>query len=369
MDKMSENNDQSMIDDLMMTYFQLKENPETRTEQWTEFTVFVSRQCHNAVQRAIKTKKREDNRKALHLCNVGLLAAQQIGRIHPVIPQIAFEAGLLHFQARQFFKAGQLFYLAHRSFQQLGNEELSNKALKHSIRAFMDSFKEFHSVAVRLTLDNYHDIGWNYVIRSIRSLISFHRATRTTPTKITNIDPRPQLTALLEFIKNEKNRFDEEKVRTLLTILQQLEEKKEISQESLTEMEKEILSLLPSRPRMLLIIYEDGRLLYGYDFENKTENSSFLVIMAGILFAIISVLSLELKVGTLNQLQTEEGIALVEKRNKTYFFLLCSGEPGVLRNNFQLYIDEFLSLYEQTLNNWHGELVFRDAKRLVDLIF
>ncbi len=363
--------DMSTIDDVMKRYLQLKENEETTTEQWIDFTVTIARHVHELVQKAITTKKREDNRQALHMCNVGLLAARQVGKLHPLIPQLAFESGLLHFQARQFFKAGQLFFLAHRAFTQLGNDELSKKSLDHSINAFYMSYNEFITVAIRLALDYYHEIAWNYVIRALRTLINWSRVLNLSSQQPSgeHIDITKHLKILDEFVKNEETRFDKEQVTILRRIINDLDRSTMTSSLNLTELEREVLKLLPSRPRMILIIYEDGRLVYGYDFENKIENSPFLTMISGILFAIISLLSIELKVGTLNTLHTEEGMALVQKHDKVFFFLLCSGEPGLLRGKFESFIEEFIPRYKDFLRNWHGELRTAEAKALIEMFF
>ncbi len=360
-----------ILDEIMKQYLKLKENEKTTTEQWIEFTIFIANNARNFVQKAISTKEKEHNKTALRLCNMGLLAAHHVGTLHPVIPQLAFEAGLLHFQARQFFKAGQLFFLAHRSFKQLGNEDHAKKSLNYCNNAFLTSIKEFLTVAVRLTLDYYHDIGWNYLIRSVRSVIALLRARITSMENNGNLDDdiSRQLQAMTDFLKNEEGHFDSKQASTLQQLIDELKKFQQLDLQTLSKKEREILKLLPSSPRMLLIIYEDGRLVYGYDFENDSDNSPFLVMMAGILFAIISLLSIELKVGTLNQLQTEEGIALVQKHDNLFFFLLCTGEPGSFRNKFQSFIEEFIQRYSTILHQWKGELRFQDTKSLIELLF
>lgn len=368
-----EDDPSTKIEEYKNEYLDFKRHQVADSQSWLDFTSKLTSLVDRLVKEAIKSKDPEVNKLAIDACNLALLSSQGIGYLHPLVAQLALQSGLLNYQSRHFFRAGQFFFIAHRSFSALQEKERGQKALKYCMESYTSAAKENFTVATRLTADYYHNVAWNYLIRSARSLLRLEWT-------IAHFPPESQEKSalirrcqnLLQFINHERSKFESSNVKILMEILNKLlavMNSEEIKHETIESLESELLSVLPSEPRLLLSVYSDGRHVYGYDFEHDTDDSPMFIVISGILFATVTLLQSELKVGSLNQLQTEEGVALIEIRDPLIFVLLCRGEPGFLRGRLKKFVEEFDNEYHQKLTNWLGEASFPRARDMIDLIF
>ncbi|MFW9997262.1 MAG: hypothetical protein ACFFD4_34785 [Candidatus Odinarchaeota archaeon] len=368
-----ENDPSTKIEEFKKEYLDFKNKKLVDSQLWLDFTSKLTNLVDQLVKEAIKSKDPKVNKLAIDACNLALLSSQQIGYLHPLVAQLALQSGLLNYQSRQFFRAGQFFFIAYKSFKALKEKDHSQKSLKYCIESYFSAAKEYFAVATRLMADYYHDLAWNYLIRASRSLLRLEWIIAHFPPESqekSSLTKRCQ--NLLQFVEQERSKYDSSAVEALIEILNRLLviiTSEEIKSEIIEHLEAELLLVLPSEPRLLLTIYKDGRHVYGFDFEHKTDDSPMFIVISGILFATVTLLQSELKVGSLSQIQTEEGVALIEIRDPLIFVLLCRGEPGILRGRLKKFVEEFNKEYSAKLTDWLGEATFPRARSMIDLIF
>ena len=90
------------LNEIEKEFLKLKEDNITDSTIWLEFTSKINQTISSFVQQVVQTKDVSYNQDAIRACTLGLISAQKIGKLHPVIGQITFQAGLLYYQSHQF---------------------------------------------------------------------------------------------------------------------------------------------------------------------------------------------------------------------------------------------------------------------------